>query len=456
MGKAIVYVAFSGGAALVSGLWYGLDRGEPALLTCLASVLAIVITSPILLRKDFQFVGIPGAFEIFFALGALVTAILGGVKESAGVKGNPYWFWCAVLVQTIPSIRISLVSLKAYQRPKSLKISVGIVLAALFAVNVLLGIRHSDWLGKNSVALVKEWFPEATSAAPPAPVKKDPKPVAPPAPPQPSVDPEGPVAVVVGRPLTREMVEYQRFIDSLIDERIDRDNAIAALLQAFTARAILDQKFKSFDPEMLRDERQWVMNRTKDSKLIHRIRTHKTEQLFLDVYVGANGLYKRKLQEIFEKRKRDELKLRAAEVLREIQSADGVERPGPKVDAVEKDERRYSFRKGDFIPKYELESDEQVTPRPGDALAEKLAKLPVNTTMPEIQWGDMNARIFRRVQDDFQKRPIFEVYRIVESGVFTAWFKKQCAGMVIEIPDPVLRKQMLELAKDVTHIIKAK
>ena len=77
--------------------------------------------------------------------------------------------------------------------------------------------------------------------------------------------------------------------------------------------------------------------------------------------------------------------------------------------AVEKEERRYSFKKGDFIPKFEMEPDEQPKASPSDPLAPKLAKLAVNTTLAEIQRGDMNARIIRRVQDDFQKRPIYEV-----------------------------------------------
>src|SRR5688572_25947697 len=132
MGKAIVYTAVSGVTALISVLWYVLDRGNPALLTCVASVLSSAIASPILLRKDFQFVGIPGPVEIFFALAGLAAAIYGGLKR------NEYWFWAAVIVQTLPSIRISLVSLKAYQRPKSLKMSVGACLAALFGLNIFL------------------------------------------------------------------------------------------------------------------------------------------------------------------------------------------------------------------------------------------------------------------------------------------------------------------------------
>jgi hypothetical protein len=197
-----------------------MGRGEPALLACVASAIAIGITAPVLLRKDFQFVGIPGPVEIFFALGTLATVIMGGVKESGGVKGSPHWFWLAVIIQTIPSIRISLVSLKAYQRPMSLKITVGIALAALFGVNIFLGIRHSHWLGETSVALVKEWFPEATSDKPRTPeIKNTPKKTEPPAPAPPVVDPDGPVAMIAGRPLTLEMVEYQRYIDGLIDER---------------------------------------------------------------------------------------------------------------------------------------------------------------------------------------------------------------------------------------------
>lgn len=452
MGKAIVYVAVCAGAALVSFIWYGLGHGEATLVTAITCLLAIGIASPILLRKDFQFVGIPGPVELIFALGALVVAIYGGLKR------NEYWLWLAVVVQTIPSIRISLVSLKAYERPKSLKISVGIALAALFGVNIVLGVRHSDWLGKTSVALVKEWFPEATAPVDRAPVVKTPpgpKPPAPPAPP-PAVDPAGPVAVIAGRPLTKEIVEYQRFIDSLIDDTIDRDNAIAALLQAYTSRAILEKKLNAFDPEMLRDERQWVMNRTADSKLVHRIRKHKSEDLFLDVYVGANGLYKRKLQEIFSSRKQDELKKRAAEVLKDIQAADGVERPGPKLEGVVKEECRYSFRKREFIPKFEVEADELAKPSSMDKLAPELAKLPVNTALKEIQWGDMNALIVRRVQDDYKKRPIYETYRVVEDALYSSWFKKQCVDFTIEIFDRDLRARMLELAKDVNHIIKTK
>lgn len=460
MGKAIVYVAVTGAGALISFLWYVLDRGNPALLVCIASLLATGIAAPILLRKDFQFVGIPGPFEILFALGALAAAILGGLKGyDAGAKGNPYWFWLAVVVQSIPCIRISLVSLKAFQRPPPLKVAVGIGLAALFGLNLYLGVKHSEWLGKTSVALVKEWFPEAT-----APVARnsegkpeDAKPKNPAPPPLPPVvDPSGPVAIIDGRPLTKEMVEYQRFIDGLIDEKMGRNDAIAALLQAFTTRSVLEKKFKAFDPSMLKDEHEWLKNRTADTKLVDKIRNHRGEQLFLDVYVGANGLYKRKLQEVFGKNEQDELRRRAAEVLKEVQEADGVERPGPKIEGVRKEECCYSFAKSEFIGKFDTEAAEQIKANPKDPLAPKLAKLKVNTALPEIQWGDMNALIIRRVQDDFKQRPVYETYRVVKDGVYSAWFKRQCKEMVIEIPDPALRREMLDLAKDVTHIIKVK
>ncbi|HEU4339783.1 MAG TPA: hypothetical protein VFS19_06920 [Planctomycetota bacterium] len=446
MGKAIVYTAVTGAAALISGLWFALDRGQPALLLCIASVLAICIAGPVLLRKDFQFVGIPGVVEIFFALGALGLAIYAGLKRSE------HWFWAGILAQTLPTFRISLVSLKAYQRPMSLKVSVGACLAGLIGLNIYLGIAHSAWVGDTSVALVKEWFPDAVA----------PKPATPPPPPAPKgpavpavVDKNPPVAIIAGRPLTLEIVEYQRYIDSLIDEKMDRNDAIAALLQAYTSRAILEKKFKTFDPAMLKDEQQWVMNRVSDSKIIRKIRAHKTDELFLDVYVGANGLYKRKLGEIFEKRKNEEFKKRAVEVLKEVAAADGVERPGPKVDAVAKDECRYSLVKREFVVKY---ADDEVPtqPDPKDTLAPKLAALKVNTTLPEVLWGDMNGLVIRRVLDDFKGRAVYEVYRIVESGVYTSWFKKQCADMVIEIPDPVLRNTMLDMAKDVNHIIKTK
>jgi hypothetical protein len=68
----------------------------------------------------------------------------------------------------------------------------------------------------------------------------------------------------------------------------------------------------------------------------------------------------------------------------------------------------------------------------------------------------MNALIIRRVQDDFKQRPVYETYRVVKDGVYTAWFKKQCRGMAIEIPDPVLRLDMINMAKDVEPIIKRK
>jgi len=453
MGKAIVYTALCGGAALISILWSVLDRGEPAVLSCAANLLAIAIVSPVLVRKDFQFVGIPGVFEIVVSLGALAAAIYGGLKRSE------YWFWSAVIVQTIPTLRISLVSLKAYERPKSLKITVGICLAALLGLNVVLGVRHSAWLGEHSVALVKEWFPEATAAkdhtappkAPPAPPTSNPKPPPPPL----TVDQAKPVAIIAGRPLTAEMVEYQRYIDSLIDEKLERNDAVAALLQAYASRAILEKKFKAFDPAMLRDEHQWVMNRVSDRRVIEKIRAHKTDELFLEVYVGANGLYKRKLGEIFDKRKQEELKKRALEVLKEVQSADGVERPGPKVEAVVKDECRYAPSKGEFVLKFS-ETDDAAKPNPKDTLAPKLATLKVNTALAEVLWGDMNGLVIRRVKDDFKGRPIYEVYRVVEQGVYSHWFKKQCADFVIEIPDPELRSSMLELAKDVNHIIKTK
>jgi hypothetical protein len=363
-------VALTGVASLISFLWYALNKGNQGLYPCISALLAVAVASPILLRKDFQFVGIPGVFEIFLALGSLAAAILWGLKP--GEK----WYWVAALMPAIPSIRISLVSLRAYQRPKSLKIAVGLCLAALFGINIWIGYQHSEWLGSTSVALVKEWFPETTAPRDPS-QKEAPKDGAPKAPPPPTpvkVDPAAPVATVAGRALTKDMVDYQRYIDALIDPSMDRNDAVAALLQAYATRAVLE-KLGKFDESMLKDEKQWLMNRTKDSRLVHQIRQHRSEALFLDVYVGANGLYKRKLQDEFALRARKELDLRAEEVLKEVQQADGVERPGPKIEGVKKEECRYSFGKSEFIGKFDTEEAEQVKASPKDALAKKLAGL---------------------------------------------------------------------------------
>ena len=455
MGKAIVYVSVSAVAGLISIMWYAMGKGDAALITSVASLLAAGIAAPVLLRKDFQFVGIPGPVEIFFAAGALATAILGGLKVDPAVRER--WFWLTAVVLMIPSIRVSLVSLKAYQRPKSLKITVGIALAALFGLNVWLGIRHSAWLGDTSFALVKQWFPEATS-----PTKSEPKPPPeiakpkPPPPPPPVKVPDGVIAVVAGRELTREMVKYQHFIDSLVDNRIGGQDAVAALLQAYTARAVLERKFKAFEPSMLADEHEWLKNRTRDRKTVEKIRAQGTDAMFLDVYVGANGLYMRRLHAIFAKVKKEELGRRSKEVLKEVQGADGEERIGPmNVDGVKREECRYSFKKRDFVGKFE-EQDEPVKGAPKDPVAEKLATLKVNYALPEIIGGDMNARIVRRGPDDYNQRPIYECYMVIEDALFQAWFKKQCQDLSIEIPDAELRQRMLELAKDVNHIIRAK
>jgi hypothetical protein len=457
MGKAIVYVAVSAVTGFISIMWYAMGKGDAALLTSIASLLAAGIAAPVLLRKDFQFVGIPGPVEILFAAGALATAIFGGLKPDPAVRER--WFWLAAIVHMIPSIRVSLVSLKAYQRPKPLKVAVGIALAALFGLNVFLGIRHSSWLGDTSFALVRQWFPEATSATKTVP--KPPPDIAKPKPPPPAPTPPvslsgAPIAVVAGRELTRAMVDYQQYIDVQVDDRISGQDAVAALLQAYTARAILEQKFKAFEPSMLKDEHEWLKNRTRDRKTVDKIRAQDTDEMFLDVYVGANGLYMRRLQTIFAKVKKEELARRSREVLKEVQGADGEERIGPmNVDGVKREECRYSFKKRDFVGKFE-EQDEPVKGAPKDPVAEKLATLKVNYTLPEIIGGDMNARIVRRGPDDYNKRPIYETYMVIEDALFQAWFKKQCQGMVIEIPDPELRQKMIELAKDVNHIIKVK
>ena len=108
--------------------------------------------------------------EIFFSLLALGGAIY------AGLKRNEYGFWATVAVQTLPTFRVSLVSLKAYQRPLSLKLTVGAFLAGLIGLNAYLGVRHGGWLGETVTALVKEWFPDATAVkdrTPPPPPPKN-------------------------------------------------------------------------------------------------------------------------------------------------------------------------------------------------------------------------------------------------------------------------------------------
>lgn len=266
------------------------------------------------------------------------------------------------------------------------------------------------------------------------------------------------MAIVAGRPLTRAMLEYQLFIDSLAPGATtsDRGSAVAALLRAYTMRALLEKKFKAFDPAALKDERQWLMNQVKDKAVLHRIRTHVSDEMFLDVYVGGNGLYDRMLRDVFIRKKAEELRARVEAVVREVKATDGVERPGPKIEGVEKSVCRYSFRRREFVPQFEAEEEEGVKPDPRDDMAKKLATLKVNTLLSDVLWGDINARVIRRLPDDFKKRTTYEVYFVKQDEDFPSWFLQQSSDLAIEIPDPELRKEMLEQATSVKHIIKTK
>jgi hypothetical protein len=466
MAKAILYVSIMAAGAIISFLWYMLGRGAPAALNGAACILALGVAMPILVRKDFQFVGVPGPVDLGFAVASLVMGAVGGSKCNDS-EMHQRLLWGALLLMSVPAIRISLVTLKAYQRPLGLKLAVGVLLAALFGLNIFLGVRFSHWAGETSVTLVKGWFPDATASGPPAapgpaPTSHhppgSPQQPPPPPPPPPPVNPGAPVAIVAGRPLTKAMLEYQLFIDSLAPgaTKSDRGSAVAALLRAYTMRALLEKKFKAFEPAALKDERQWLMNQVKDKAVLHRIRTHVSDEMFLDVYVGGNGLYDRMLREVFAKRKAEELRGRVEAVVKEVKSADGVERPGPKIEGVEKSVCRYSLKRREFVPQFEAEEEEGVKADPRDEVAKKLAALKVNTLLPEVQWGDINARIIRRLPDDFKKRANYEVYFLKQDEDFPSWFLQQSSDLAIEIPDPDLRKEMLELATSVKHIIKTK
>ncbi|HTF58137.1 MAG TPA: hypothetical protein VK661_12970 [Planctomycetota bacterium] len=463
MAKAILYVSIMAAGALISFLWYMLGRGTPAALNGAACILALGVAMPILVRKDFQFVGIPGPVDLGFALASLVMGAIGGSQARDSLM-HQRLLWAALLLLSVPAIRISLVTLKAYQRPLNLKIAVGVLLAALFGLNIFLGVHFSSWAAETSVTLVKGWFPDATASGPPpapgpVPVSHPPgTPPPPPPPPPPPVNPGAPVAIVAGRPLTRAMLEYQLFIDSLAPGATtsDRGSAVAALLRAYTMRALLEKKFKAFDPAALKDERQWLMNQVKDKAVLHRIRTHVSDEMFLDVYVGGNGLYDRMLRDVFIRKKAEELRARVEAVVREVKATDGVERPGPKIEGVEKSVCRYSFRRREFVPQFEAEEEEGVKPDPRDDMAKKLATLKVNTLLSDVLWGDINARVIRRLPDDFKKRTTYEVYFVKQDEDFPSWFLQQSSDLAIEIPDPELRKEMLEQATSVKHIIKTK
>jgi len=463
MAKAILYVSIMAAGALISFLWYMLGRGTPAAINGAACLLAAGVAMPILVRKDFQFVGIPGLVELGFAVASLILGAIGGSKCNDSPM-HERLLWGSLLLMSIPAIRISLVTLKAYQRPLNLKIAVGVLLAAIFGLNIFLGVRFSGWAAETSVTLVKGWFPDATASGPPpapgpAPVAHPPGTPPQPLPPAPPpVSPGAPVAIVAGRPLTKAMLEYQLFIDSLAPGATtsDRGSAVAALLRAYTMRALLEKKFKAFDAAALKDERQWLMNQVKDKAVLHRIKTHVSEEMFLDVYVGGNGLYDRMLRDVFGKKKAEELRLRVEAVVKEVKAADGVERPGPKIEGVEKSVCRYSLRRKEFVPVFEAEEEEGVKADPRDDVARKLAVLKINTLLADVQWGDINARIVRRVPDDFKKRQNYEVYFVKQDEDFPSWFLQQSSDLAIEIPDPDLRKEMLELATSVKHIIKTK
>jgi hypothetical protein len=456
MGKAIIYVSISGAAALIGGLWFMLGRGWPAGSAAAACALGAAVAAPILARKDFQFVGIPGSVDLLFSLGALVLTALGGARHTADANAAALLLWAAVLLETVPAIRISLVTLRAFQRPVRLKLSVGALLAAIFGINIVLGVQNSTWVAETSVDLVKKWFPEATAAPPPPPPV--PGSGGPPPPPPGVTDPTGPVAIVAGRPITSEMVEYQRFIDKVVAPEMasSRQAAVAALLQAYTARAVLERKFKAFDASILKDESQWLMVRKTDAAQLHRIRTHKPDLMFLDVYVGANGLYVGLLRRIFDERMARDLRDRAQQVLKEIRAIDGEERPGPKLEGTKKSMTKYSGKKREFINSFELEAEEDKKPDPKDPLAARLALLKVNHALPEIVPSDKGALIVRRYIDDFHKRANYETWLLTQNTDFGPWLKLQSADFVIEIPDPELRQEMLRLATDVNHIIKTK
>src|SRR5258705_13325271 len=120
MAKAILYVSVMAAGALISFLWYMLGRGTPAALNGAACILALGVAMPILVRKDFQFVGIPGPIDLGFALASLVMGAIGGAKGNDSLMPPPPPSG-GVLVVFVPPLPLSLVTRQAYPPPLHLK-----------------------------------------------------------------------------------------------------------------------------------------------------------------------------------------------------------------------------------------------------------------------------------------------------------------------------------------------
>src|SRR5258705_13196149 len=124
MAKAILYVSVMAAGALISFLWYMLGRGTPAALNGAACILALGVAMPILVRKDFQFVGIPGPVDLGFALASLILGAIGGAEgnETEMHQRPP---WGAPPLLSPPALPISPVTLQAHPPPPPPKVAGG-------------------------------------------------------------------------------------------------------------------------------------------------------------------------------------------------------------------------------------------------------------------------------------------------------------------------------------------
>ncbi|MBI4564543.1 MAG: hypothetical protein HY716_07630 [Planctomycetes bacterium] len=441
MDRAFAFVAITGVAALVAGGMVVLDPGIPAVAAAAGCALATLIGVSLLERPDVRIRRLPRVHHMVLSALALGLAVAGAAYRNDRLQ------WAALAAQSWPAFSLSGITLKAMNRPAALKAYVGLLLLVLIGLNAWIAYLNGFWLADQAKPVVERWLPR------------------PPSRPVPRVEPMADsaaetrvLATVAGRPITSAMVAYQMFINRTVapEAPTDRTIALANLLQAFAVRQVLEANVGRLDPSELKDERVWIENGVRDPSILKRIREHSDDEMFLEIYVGANGFYLRELRDIFARRQRAELKKRAEELLRTALAQNGSDKSLERILGTRTSLMRYSPERRDFVPHYAVDLGAEKGPDPAEPLYSKLAPLRVRETVSEVLHGDRSAMIVRRAPDDLKGRPNYEIARLVQDQDFWAWFHAQSEGCVIVIPDEQLRRDCMKQASTVRHLIRAK
>ncbi len=439
MGNVLAMTVLSGGAFVVAILLFLLGSGLPAAGLAVLNAIVIGELIPLFIRREPWPNRIPAPPDVALSVVSTLCFIAGALLKFVPL------FWGSALILSVAAFRIAWFPFRSKEAPPGIKAAMAMALATVVALNLGFTAISGLWALQWNEQLA--WLGVKTGVPTPEPTPT-------PAPP-PEVD-LTPVAKVGAKPITRAMLDYQMYIDraAVPGEEPDPVIALASLLHSYTALRVLEKKYPQ--PDLVLDlakEANWIHAKVKDAKVLAEVRKRGGDAMFYDVFVGANGLYVRRLREVFEKAAKEELRAAAADAVSRAQAADGKPQSLEELTGIGAVPMWYSSRRRDFFSLFESDDEPKETPDPRDPLLPELQKLAPQQVLPKPVVTERFALIVRRIADSAEGRRRYEVARLKLESDFDVWFAKESRGVVIDVPDPALRAALRQKAVIVRHLI---